>query len=413
MTLVDLPQVPGDARFFRSTGSNLANGKGYSAVFMAHPDKLVPTAAHPPLFPALLAIFDVFGLHSVEAQRLALACVTCTSVLVMGLLGRRVAGATVGVLAAFLAAINPLWLSLVGSLLSESIYLIVIPLMLLLALRCVERPNWVRFATLGVTVALAVLIRSEAIDFVVLLGVPVLLFASVPWKMRGILVLSFLAGVLVLVGPWLIRNDVQLGGAVLSTQQGGTLEGSYCNQSFDPTSPTYGAFSGACSVALGAFVVKYERPPDPTTGWTEVALDRVLTSDAETYARQHLGQIPRVVVAREAATWGLDYSNDRIIAVDEGRNTTVEELSFIFYWVLIPFVLIGLVVLARSSWRRLVIVMVPILVVMINVALTYGSTRFRVAAEPSLAVLAAVGIEAVAHRLGIMGRRTDNLAGEQ
>ena len=39
---------------------------------------------------------------------------------------------------------------------------------------------------------------------------------------------------------------------------------------------------------------------------------------------------------------------------------------------------------------------VPIVVVVLNVAVTYGSTRFRVAAEPTLAVLAAVGLVAVA-----------------
>src|SRR5262249_20198488 len=77
----------------------------------------------------------------------------------------------------------------------------------------------------------------------------------------------------------------------------------------------------------------------------------------------------------------------------------IEQVSFVLYWVIVPFVLIGLVVLSRSSWRRLVIVLVPVLVVAVNVALTYGSTRFRVAAEPSLGVLAAVGIVAIADRL--------------
>ena len=96
------------------------------------------------------------------------------AVLVMGLLGRKVAGPTVGIVATGIAALNPMWLQPIGSLMSESILCVAIPLMLLLALRCLEEPTIVRFTILGVVIALAVLIRSEAVDFVVLLGVPLL-----------------------------------------------------------------------------------------------------------------------------------------------------------------------------------------------------------------------------------------------
>ncbi len=398
VTLVNLPALPGDAKFFRQVASNVINGKGYSFPFPSHPDKLVASALHPPLFPAVLAVFDLLGLDSIGAQRIALACVTSGAVLVVGLLGRKVGGPMVGVVAAFIAAVNPLWLSLTGSLMSESVYLIVIALMLLSALRCTERPSIGRFAILGVVIALAVLIRSEAIDFVVLLGVPVLLVVVVPWKMRAVLAVSMLVGVLVLVGPWLLRNEIRVGAAVLSTQQGGTLAGSYCTDSFNPASPTYGAFSGSCATALGAFIITYEKPPDRKTGWTEASLSSALTSDAEKYARGHLGQMPRVIAAREAATWDLDYSNDLTVAAEEGRNATVEQISFVLFWVLAPFVVVGAIVLARSSWRRLVVILAPVLVVVINVGLTYGSTRFRMAAEPSLTVLAAMGLTAVVHR---------------
>ena len=96
-----------------------------------------------------------------------------------------------------------------------------------------------------------------------------------------------------------------------------------------------------------------------------------------------------------------------ILGFVEGSNRTTGQLSWILYWILVPFILVGAVVLARTSWRQLTIVAVPIVVVAIDVAITYGSTRFRVAAEPSLAVLAAGGIAAVARRfrLGIIGRQ--------
>jgi hypothetical protein len=397
VSAVNFPQLANDAVFFRLTASNLADGKGYAAPFVTHPHKLVATAAHPPLFPAVLSVFDFLGLHSVHAQRLALAVVTCASVLVMGLLGRRVAGPIVGILAAVIAAFDPLWLQPVGTLMSESVYLIVIPMMLLLALRCLEHPRVSRFAILGVVIALAVLIRSEAIDFVVLLGLPLLIFAAVPWKRRSLLGLAFVAGLVLVLGPWIIRNQVQVGGAVLSDQQGLTLAGSYCTNTFNPKDPTYGSFNGDCADGSGAVFIKYVQPPDRAKGWSELALDRALTSSSETFARQHLGQLPGVVLAREASTWGLgNHTYQLDLAVAGGRNRTYEELGSITYWIFLPFVLVGGVVLAKQSWRRLIIMVVPIVVVALNVAITYGSTRFRVAAEPTLAVLAAVGVVAIA-----------------
>lgn len=400
VSLVNLPPLGSDASWYRVAASNIASGNGYSSRFFAPPHKLLATAAHPPLFPVLLAAFDLLGLHSVDAQRLVLAIVTCTSVLVMGLLGRKVAGPFVGIVAALIAALNPLWLGFVGGLGSESLYLIVIALMLLLALRCLERPSVGRFVPLGLAIALAVLIRSEAIDFVVLLGVPMLIIVSVRWKIRVLLGLSFLAAVALMLAPWLIRNEVQLGGAVLSTQQGGTLAGSYCNQTFDPASPTYGGFSPVCALGLTGVIVLWDKPPDTRTGWTEVTVDRALTSSGEHYARQHLGQLPSVVLAREGLAWGLsNYSGELQVAVSEGRSRTIEQVTVVLYWVFIPFVLLGAGVLARTSWRRFLIVMVPILGVTINVAIFYGSIRFRVAAEPSLMVLVAVGIVTVLGRL--------------
>jgi hypothetical protein len=161
--------------------------------------------------------------------------------------------------------------------------------------------------------------------------------------------------------------------------------------------PTYGSFNGDCADGLAAVFIKYGKPPNSTTGWSELALDRSLTSSSETYARQHLGQLPGVVLARETSTWGLgNHSYQLELAVAGGRNRTYEELGWIMYWILLPFVLVGGVVLARQSRRRLTIMAVPIVVVALNVAITYGSTRFRIAAEPTLAVLAAVGLVAVA-----------------
>ena len=158
----------------------------------------------------------------------------------MGLLGRRLAGPPVGLVAAAIAALDPLWVQQSGFVISESIYLIVIPTMLLIALRCIDRPNLWDIAVLGILIGLATLTRSEAVDFVVFLGAPVVVLAVHRWRDRVLFGLVLVAGVGLLVGPWLIRNDLEMGAFILSSNGGDTLSGSYCPPTYSPKSPDYG-----------------------------------------------------------------------------------------------------------------------------------------------------------------------------
>ena len=153
---------------------------------------------------------------------------------------------------------------------------------------------------------------------------------------------------------------------------------------------------------------RFVPPPDKASGWTELSLDRALTNSAESYARAHLSALPRVVLAREESTWGLGNQGFQLaLAVYGGRNRAYEQLGGILYWISVPFALFGAVVLARRSRARFLVVIVPIAVVVLNVALTYGDTRFRVAAEPSRVVLAAIGAVALADAVKVARARVD------
>jgi asparagine N-glycosylation enzyme membrane subunit Stt3 len=63
-------------------------------------------------------------------------------------------------------------------------------------------------------------------------------------------------------------------------------------------------------------------------------------------------------------------------------------------YLLVPFAIGGAVVLRRRG-QPLRILLVPVVFVTLVAALSYGSTRFRVAAEPAIVVLAAVGVAAL------------------
>jgi hypothetical protein len=83
----------------------------------------------------------------------------------------------------------------------------------------------------------------------------------------------------------------------------------------------------------------------------------------------------------------------------EGRPARWERLGVRLYWLLAPFAAAGALLLARRGERRtLAVLLAPVVMVILTAALTYGSTRFRFAAEPSLLVLGAVALDALLRR---------------
>ena len=98
-------------------------------------------------------------------------------------------------------------------------------------------------------IGFATLTRSEAIAFVVVLGVPLVLLGSRDWRRRATYALAVVAGVGIIVGPWLVRNEIQLGGLTLSTDNGTTWAGAYTPATFSPANPLYGSFDNATQFA--------------------------------------------------------------------------------------------------------------------------------------------------------------------
>ena len=400
----DMP-VHGDPLFFQQSAAALANGKGYVDQFLGK-GPLVPTAEHPPAFTFLLSGLDLVHVRSVDAHRLALAFISSLGVLAMGLLGRRLAGPDVGLLAAGLAALEPLWVQWSGFLMSESLYLVIVPTMLLFALRCLDRPTPWNFLALGLLVGIATLTRSEAVDFVVILGAAVLILATPTWRDRMVFAGLFVAGVGLLLVPWVIRNDVQMQSVTLSTNGGLALSGSYSAGTLAPSSPYYGGFDNDSQFGIAAVLVNQEKPPGHAKQWTEITLSNAMSNLATTYAREHLSDLPGTVLAREGRVWGV-FAPGSELAFDTTEDLTgangPKHAEQILTWVLLPLALLGAVLLGRRSGRRLLIVLVPVVVVALNAALFYGSTRLRVAAEPSIDILASIGA------LWLGGRIVDRL----
>jgi 4-amino-4-deoxy-L-arabinose transferase-like glycosyltransferase len=289
------------------------------------------------------------------------------AVVLIGMLGRRVGGDGIGLLAAAIAAVYPALWMLDASLRSESLYLPLIALALLLAY---ER----RFVWLGIVLGLAALTRSEAV-----LLVPLLLLAIPRPRLRP--ALAVVGCCFVAIAPWLGRNWITFDQPTsISTNEGGLLAGANCH--------------GAYYTELIGTWACFPRN-DPAWGQNEAVIAGHLRSRAFSYIGDHGRRVPAVVGVRVLRVWDVwkPRSAARFEASIADRHVDAQRAAMLSLYVLAPFAVAGAVVLRRRG-EPLGILIAPLVFVTLVAALSYGSTRFRVAAEPSIVVLASLGMAA-------------------
>jgi hypothetical protein len=402
------PTVPrvGDASAYHLLANNLADGHGYIRPFdFAVLGRTRPTAEYPPLFPALLAVPSFLGATSVDAQRLFLCFVGAGTVVLVGFLGRRVGGALVGVIAAAIAAVYPMLFLSEAVLMAESVYVLLVTAALLLAYRAAEAPNPLHFAALGLVIGLAALTRAEGLFFAVVLVIPLAIsLRSLATKRRVVLAAVAIGISVLVVVPWTIRNAVRLHAFVpISNNIGTAVDGANCDLTYS------GSQIGLWRETFSQFGDSARRRPQAQAcfegfdirrrDFEEANVSSSHRGDGITYAREHLSRAPLVVAVRELRTWGLYAPRQQIDFESlEGRPKRWQAVGTVMYWVLLPLAVVGAVLLLRRRARVWPLLSTAVVVVL-TTALTYGQQRFRIADEPSLIVLAAVSVAAVAgHR---------------
>ena len=397
----DLP-LPGDAEVYREMAQHLVDGDGLA---LGRPgDGVVePTAEHPPLFPGVLAALDVLGLGSVQGQRLGLAVLSTAAVPLVGLVGRRVGGPTVGSLAAGIAAVHPLWIQPSGMVMSESLHLVVVSGVLLLCLRLLDAGSVAAVAGVGAAIGVAGLGRPESLGLLVVAALPAVWSAR--WiEGRRLRHVGWLAlGAVLVVAPWVARNERELGAPVLATNSGKTVLGSNCDDTY--AGRALGGFSYDCFFGAATVLVQYG--PEGGGSWTGRALDDEMGHIGRTYVRDHLDELPKVVAARVVRMWGVAFAGDQLdFDVYEGRHRDLQRAGQLLHLALLPAAVGGSWILLRGRGRPAALVLLgPVVLVTAATVLVYGGSRMRSSAEASLAVLAAVGLAAAARRIAARGGR--------
>jgi len=366
----------GDTFFFHNTANLLAEGRGFSDpfVFLAQ-GRLVPTGSHPPLFSLVLAIVSKLGGTSYLAHQLAGAVLGAVTVALVGLIGRRVGGPRVGLIAALVAAVYPVLVSADGALMSEALYGALIAGALLLGFRLADRGDRLSALALGVVIGLAALTRTEALLLVPLLGLPLALRGSGGRAARAVLVC---AGCALALLPWTLRNLSAFERPLLVTSNDGTvLAGANCPATYSGID--VGAWRFDCISAR-------RTADDSVQGarWRSEGLD---------YAREHAGELPRVLAVRLLRTWDF-FQPRRQVRFAEGRPARAQQLATGAYYLLLPLAIAGAVLLRRRP-LELALLLCPALLVSLASLLGYGLPRFRHAAELSIVVLAAAALAAI------------------
>jgi 4-amino-4-deoxy-L-arabinose transferase-like glycosyltransferase len=370
----------GDQIYYVAQANTLARGDGFS-----DPRDGSQTAEHPPL--TALALTPTAwvaeqlssGGDHLLAMRLTMTLFGAAVVLVIGLLGRAVGGNRVGIFAAAIAAVYPnLWMN-DGLVMSETLATLAVALAILLTYRFIRSPRPATAAWVGVAIALAMLARAELGLLLPLMVLPVaLMLKALPVTRQLLLFLLTCVVSLAVVSPWLIANLTRFDDPVLfSTNDGLTL----CGANLDRT--WYGDGTGVWALDCASIPVRGDRS----------VVSNTLRKRGLDYIGDHLSRLPVVVAVREARVWSLyapgfmaDYN------VNEGRDVEVSWAGFFAFWVLVPCAVVGAVRLRR---RRVPItpLVSQFVVVAVTAAAIYGLVRFRVPAEVSLVVLAAVAVD--------------------
>jgi hypothetical protein len=387
----------GDDVWYHTVANGLADGRGFTDPFVSlgpHGQRLlgtagerIPTAFHLPLFPALLAVGSELGLDSYRAHQVIGCLLGAGTVAVAGLVGRRLAGERAGLFTAGAAA---LYLPLAVNdavLRSESLYGLLIATTMLLVLRLRESPTAWRAAALGAALGLAALTRSEALILALLLAP--LLWRAGGRRARNLLVAA--AAIAVVVLPWCVRNTVVFDRPVgLTTGAGSIVAGANIDTTY------HGRLLGAWD-PLGL----YRTPAGRTVRRNEAVQSARWRGDAEDYVGDHLGRVPVVIAARVGRTWSIyplaPAAKVRFASDYYSHLHTAEYFVLLAYVVALALAVVGGVALRRSGGPLWLLVAPAVLVTLISV-IGYGDTRFRQAADVSIAILAGLGANALLTR---------------
>jgi hypothetical protein len=313
---------------------------------------------------------------------------------VIGLVGRRVGGPRAGVIAGVIAAAYPnLWL-VDGVVLSEDLFALTIGLTILSAYRFRDRPDILSACFVGGSIALAALVRGEAVMLGVFLAIPLMLLTkTIPFSRRAVLLVIAGVACVIVLAPWVYRNMTAFEEpVVLSTNSYGVLAVANCDETY------YGELMGFWYFNC-----------DPGSKGDESQRAIASRDRGLRYIENHKERFPVAVAARLGRVWEVfrPWQNASYTQF-EGRPLWGSRAGLFSYYVLALLAIPGFW-LVRRRGLTLIPLLSQIVLVCAIVIYAYGSVRFRLPAEVVIVALAALTIDTGIRWFA--NRRTDPASG--
>ncbi len=395
-----------DAAAYAAIAANLEEGDG----FTVGPHATQPSSNYSPGLPLLVAgIYKLTGGIHERLARIVLALIGSLSILFAYLIGRRLSGAWAGLIGAAAVAIYPALLEYQGMLMGE-------PLAATLLSGAILAMFWARDARQaeadrgspdprarwllpGLLLGATAMVRPEYLGVALLLAVAVFArLARTNWRLGLAQAAILLAGLLLVVAPWTIRNAVALDRFVPISTGGGQVlfAGTYLPSDGDPEK-------------VGAEVVERHpglfKPGDAQRLRLEQILARLAASrypgleSDQALARMGREQLWDDVSEEPLEFAGFVASKVWRIWSNGPRDVMREPVWEALHWALVAFGLLGLCVLAwRRRWEALVLATVFVAITALS-ALLVASPRRALVMLPLLASVAGVGAVWLGSRL--------------
>jgi hypothetical protein len=189
--------------------------------------------------------------------------------------------------------------------------------------------------------------------------------------------------VLLVITPWTLYNLGRFERPViLSAGAGNAMASGTCDETF------YGSRLGGFDIDKCLLPRSLAMDPDSTVK------DVKLRAAAIAYTKRNLSRLPAVVLAREGRSWGV-FGVTQQVEHDIMHLNAPPPVAWtqpVSYWILLPFAFVGVFALRRLRVPVYPLLTFPVIVV-ISTAMTFGESRYRAAAEPSIVLLAAAGID--------------------
>jgi len=378
-------EVVGDQLHYFAQAATIADGRWFEHPWVPG----TPSALHAPFTALALAPVSWVDQNLIFTQRLTMAVYGTLVVAGVGLLARVLFTRWIALVATMIAAVYAnLWVN-DGLIMSETFAAAGVVAVLLAVYAYERRASRLAAVTIGVALGLAGLARAELLLLGLVVVVPLtLLPKDRSWGLR----LSHLAiaggAAVMVVSPWVIRNQVRFDEPTLiSTQDGLTLLGANCAETYSGSAMGFWFIDCATEI-------EYKVPE----GADESVRSAVYRREAVSFVRENLDRVPAVVVARLGLGLSL-WAPERMIWYNqfEGRESWASRIGLFQYWLLVPLAGYGLWSWPSKRPRWPLVVTASLSVFMI--AAFYGITRFRIPAEIGIVVCASVAIVALGQRM--------------